>query len=117
MAGTGAQVGKEAKMFAEWKEGAALGLDVGGEVFPLGSANRAEEDGVGFFTSGDRFLGKRGFVVGGIKRCTTDEVGGAGDFEIELGSDCVENYEGNVHDFWSDAVARKDGDGVRHAGV
>lgn len=114
MTGAGAEVGEEAEVLPDGKEGAALGLDVGGEVFPLGSANGAEEDGVGFFASGDRFRRKRGLVVCGIECGTTDEVGGARDFKIEFGSDGVEDFEGNVHDFWSDAVARKDGDGVRH---
>jgi hypothetical protein len=101
-------------MFPQGKEGAALRLDVGGKVFPLGSADGAEENSVGLFTGFDCVLGERGFIVGGIESSAADEVLWAGDFEGEFFRDGVEDVEGFDHDFRADAVAWKDGDGVGH---
>ncbi len=115
--GAGTEVGEEAEVFPQRKKGTPLGLDLGGEIFPFGTTDGAEEDGISLFTGFDGFLWEGGLVGGGIESGATDEMGGTGDLEIEFGSDCVEDFEGNVHDFWSDAVAWKDGDGVRHGFV
>lgn len=114
MAGARAEVCEEAKMFPQRKKSAALRLNIWGKVLPLGSADGAEEDGVRLFTSGDRFLRERGLVIGAVKRGATYEVLGVGDFKGEFFRNGVENLESFDHDFWADAVARKDGDGVGH---
>ena len=52
--------------------------------------------------------------MGGVESCAADEMGGAGDLEIKFGSDSVEDFESDVHDFGADSVAGENSDGVRH---
>jgi len=110
VARAGAKVGKEAEVLPERQQCSTLGLDVGREVFPLGATYGAEEDGIGLFTGCDGFLRER--ATGFIDGSAADKVGGVCDFEIKFFGSGVEDVESDVHDFRSDAIAGKYGDGV-----
>jgi hypothetical protein len=109
-ADAGVKVGEEAEMFAQRKERAALGLDVGWQGFPFWSTDGAEENRVRGLAGGDGFRRKR--VSGGIDGCSADEVLCAGDGESEFRLNGVEKAEGFGHDFGADAVSGEDRDAV-----
>ena len=77
-----AEVGEEAEVFAQRQQRAALGLEVGWQVFPLRAADRAEQNGVRLFAGLHGFRRQR--VAGGIDGRAADEMFGAGNREAEL---------------------------------
>ena len=114
VARSGPKIGEEAEVLPEWKKCAALGLDVGRKIFPLGAADGAEEDGIGLFAGCDGVLWERGLVVGGVEGGTANEVVAVGDLEIKFCRGGLEDLQGNIHDFGANAVAGENRDRVGH---
>ena len=102
------QVGEEAEVFAERQQCATLRLDLRWQALPLWPTHGPEQDGIGFFRSGDGFRWKR--VTCAIDRCATDEMFGAGNREAELGFHGVQKADGLGHDFRANAVSGEDRD-------
>ena len=114
VAGSGAEIGEETEVLPEWKKCAALGLDVGRKIFPLGAADGAEEDGIGLFAGCDGVLWERSLVVGGVEGGAANEVVAVGDLEIEFCCGGFEDFQGNIHDFGANAVAGENRDRMGH---
>jgi len=113
----GAKVRKEAEMLAQREERAALGLLVRGEIFPLGAANRTEEDRIGLLADLQRL--RRKGLPGTINRRTTDQGRGLLKLKSELFLNDAEDFGGLCHDFGSDAVSGQhcNAIGLAHQGM
>ncbi len=105
-----AEVGEELEVFADGEQGGALGLLVGGQGFPLGAADGAEENGGGLLAEFFCGFGE------GVAVVINSDAADVGFFEDETqvvsGVECVEDFQGFTHDFGADAVAGKDRDKV-----
>jgi hypothetical protein len=102
----GAEIGEEGEVLAQWKKGGALRLLIGREAFPLGTADRAEENGVGGAACLQRGLGEG--VAVGVDGRASDEALGEGELEGEFLGDRGQDAEGFGHDFGTDAVTGED---------
>jgi hypothetical protein len=97
-------------MFAEWKQGAALRLDVRRQRFPFGATDGAEENGVCRLACGDGFGWE--WVAARIDGGTADQMLGACDMKAKLGLNSVEDAKRLGHNFWADAVSGENRDAV-----
>jgi len=92
-------------VLADGEEGGALWLLGWGEAFPLGSADGAEEDGVGVFANLNGRIGE-GFAF--VVDSGAAYVGfGVVEFDACGLSRCFEDVEGDGHYFWTDVVTGK----------
>ena len=109
----GTEIGKKPEVLAERQKSTALGLLVRGEVFPLGAANRSEQDRIALLADAEGLCGKG--LAGPVDRRAADEGGGFGQRESEFLLDDPEDLGGLGHDFGSDAVSGEYCDAVGSA--
>ena len=103
-----ADVGEKREVLAEREERGALGLFLGGEFFPLRSADGAEQDGVGRSAYRERGVGE-GFAV--IVDARAADVGlGVGEGEVLLLGDVCKHAQGLGHHLGANVVSSKDGE-------
>ena len=83
-AGTGPQIGEEAKVFSQGKKGTTFGLYIRWKIFPLRPAYRTEENRIGLFAGFYSLLWKGSLVVGSVEGCSAYKMSGLGDFKIKF---------------------------------
>ena len=102
----GAEVGKQAKVFANGQQGGALWLFIGWQAFPFWATDGAEEDRIAGLTGTDRF--RRQCLTHRINGGTTDELVVVIKGHVALSGDGIEDFDCLGHDFRTDAIAGED---------
>ena len=90
-------------MLSQRQQGAAFRLFIGGQVFPLGTAHGAEQNGIRLFTGADGLLGKGLAAMVDARAAHESLLAAHG--KSKLGAHRVQNLQGLRHNLGPDAVA------------
>jgi len=106
-----AEIAEQFEVLAQGQERGALGLQIGGQTFPLGAAHGSEQDGLRVLAD-LQGLGRQRLAVvvdGQTAHVGVGQLGG----KVEFLGDGGEHAFGLLHDFGSNSVSGQYGNAIR----